>query len=415
MLWEAFLLFSPIRMSEGQYQGRNSEKRVNAPNWNWPLGERNRLKSGRRSCEAVADAFDAVKRDAAHGGEAGDGGGFHVDEGGVVGGRRGGAFRYRSATLGLVASQSFPAPASQLKRSPVRTSMTPATLWAVPGAISGRSAPAQPMEKTRSMGPPSSMAAKARVAADWPAPAQAAIHSSSSVRCAQKRVPSRVRVGPVADERLELAGQGGDDGDAGHDCSGASLRGFGRRVAVGAEPVDGGAHGGVDGHDAEAELLLGAGAGGVHLLAAHADFFERGAGLFAADAAGDQLLEEGVGGGDGKGNLDGGRRDAGDGRHLVEDLLEGEVFAAEDVAAAGSALGERENVGAGDFGDIDEVQAGVDVGGKFAVEEVDEDAAGGRGLAVVGADGGGGVENDDLLAVLAAAMASCSARNLERL
>jgi hypothetical protein len=57
-------------------------------------------------------------------------------------------------------------------------------------------------------------------------------------------------------------------------------------------------------------------------------------------------------------------------------------------------------VRAGDLGNVDEVEAGVDVGGKFAVEKVDEDAAGGRGLGVVGADGGGGVEDDDLLAGL---------------
>ena len=58
------------------------------------------------------------------------------------------------------------------------------------------------------------------------------------------------------------------------------------------------------------------------------------------------------------------------------------------------------DVGAGDFGDIDEVEAGVHVGGKLAVEKVDEDAAGGRGLGVVGADGRGGIEDHDLLAVL---------------
>ena len=66
---------------------------------------------------------------------------------------------------------------------------------------------------------------------------------------------------------------------------------------------------------------------------------------------------------------------------------------------AGIALGERGDVGACDFGHIDEIQTGVHVGGKLAVEEVDEDAAGGRGLQVVGPDGGGGVEDDDLLAV----------------
>ena len=111
----------------------------------------------------------------------------------------------------------------------------------------------------------------------------------------------------------------------------------GGRVAVGAEPVDGGAHGGVDGNDAEAEFLLGVRAGGEHLLAAHAHLFERGARLLATDAAGDPLLEEGVGGGDGEGDLDRGRWNAGDGRHLVEDLLEGQVLAAEDVAPARSA------------------------------------------------------------------------------
>ena len=56
------------------------------------------------------------------------------------------------------------------------------------------------------------------------------------------------------------------------------------------------------------------------------------------------------------------------------------------------------NVGARDFGDVDEIEAGVHVGGKFAVEEVDEDAACGRGLAVVGADGRRRVEDHDLLA-----------------
>jgi len=57
-------------------------------------------------------------------------------------------------------------------------------------------------------------------------------------------------------------------------------------------------------------------------------------------------------------------------------------------------------VRAGDLGNVNEVEAGVDVGRELAVEKVDEDAAGGRGLSVVGADGCGRVENDDFLAVL---------------
>ena len=68
------------------------------------------------------------------------------------------------------------------------------------------------------MGPPSSRAAKARVAASWPAPAQAAIHSSSASRCAQKShaIPCAVR--PAAHQRLQFARKGGDDGGARHDC-----------------------------------------------------------------------------------------------------------------------------------------------------------------------------------------------------
>ncbi len=81
-----------------------------------------------------------------------------------------------------------------------------------------------------------------------------------------------------------------------------------------------------------------------------------------------------------------GRRDAGDGGHLVEDLLEGKIFTAENVAAARLAGGERGDVGAGNFSDIDEVEAGVDVGRKLAVEEIDEDAAGGCGLCIIWAD-----------------------------
>ena len=142
------------------------------------------------------------------------------------------------------------------------------------------------------------------------------------------------------------------------------------------------------------------GATGKHLLAAHADFFEGGAGFLAANAASDPLFEEGVGGGDGEGDPGGGRGQAGDCGHLVEDLLEGEVFSAEDVAFAGRAHRKGGDVGAGNFSDIDEVESGVHVGGEFAVQEVDEDAAGGGGFPVVGADGGSGVEDDDLQALL---------------
>jgi hypothetical protein len=54
---------------------------------------------------------------------------------------------------------------------------------------------------------------------------------------------------------------------------------------VGAKPFYGGAHGGVYGSHAEAQFLLRAGGGRVHFLAAHADLFERGAGLLSEQPA----------------------------------------------------------------------------------------------------------------------------------
>ena len=57
-------------------------------------------------------------------------------------------------------------------------------------------------------------------------------------------------------------------------------------------------------------------------------------------------------------------------------------------------------MGAGNFSDIDEVEAGVDVGRELAVEEIDEDAAGGRGLCIIWADRSGRIEDHDGLTVL---------------
>src|SRR5579863_1221967 len=53
-----------------------------------------------------------------------------------------------------------------------------------------------------------------------------------------------------------------------------------------------------------------------------------------------------------------------------------------------------------DFGDIDEIQAGIHVRGKLAIQEIQKNAAGGRGLGVVGADGRGRIQDDDLLPIL---------------
>ena len=55
-------------------------------------------------------------------------------------------------------------------------------------------------------------------------------------------------------------------------------------------------------------------------------------------------------------------------------------------------------MGASDFAYIDKVEASIHISRKFAIKKIDEDAAGGRWLGIVGANGGCGVEDHDLLA-----------------
>ena len=70
---------------------------------------------------------------------------------------------------------------------------------------------------------------------------------------------------------------------------------------------------------------------------------------------------------------------------------------AEDVALSGLAFFQGEEVALGNVSHVDEVEAGFDVGGHFATEEAQDDVACGSRFDVVGADGGGGVNDDDVL------------------
>ncbi len=76
-------------------------------------------------------------------------------------------------------------------------------------------------------------------------------------------------------------------------------------------------------------------------------------------------------------------------------MLEREIFAAEEIALADFAFFGDEQVAGGAFFDADEVEAGVDVAGHFAVEKIEDDFAGRRGLPVPRADGSGGHRDDD--------------------
>lgn len=72
----------------------------------------------------------------------------------------------------------------------------------------------------------------------------------------------------------------------------------------------------------------------------------------------------------------------------------GGFLARKNVALADGAALERERVALGDVVDMDDAEAGVDVGGHAAGGGVGDHAAGWGGLDVARADGGGGVDDD---------------------
>ena len=89
--------------------------------------------------------------------------------------------------------------------------------------------------------------------------------------------------------------------------------------------------------------------------------------------------------------LHGGRGQAGDRAEFVENLFERQVLTAENVALAALAFFERRNVAAGALANVDQIQSGFHVGGKFSLQKVDDDAAGGSRLDVLLADRSGGI------------------------
>ena len=85
MLWEAFLLFSPILDQCGPYP-RSEECKKNKPLClELALGINKPVEIRQLRVERITYAFNRVERDAAHRGKAGDGGGLHVDQCGLVG------------------------------------------------------------------------------------------------------------------------------------------------------------------------------------------------------------------------------------------------------------------------------------------------------------------------------------------
>ncbi len=79
-------------------------------------------------------------------------------------------------------------------------------------------------------------------------------------------------------------------------------------------------------------------------------------------------------------------RQIGDRRHLVQYLLEREIFAAQDISLAGFPTLHGRNMRSRHLIDIHQIQSCVDIGWELAVEKIDDDLPCRRRLNVICAD-----------------------------
>src|SRR6267378_2376183 len=177
-------------------------------------------------------------------------------------------------------------------------------------------------------------------------------------------------------------------GGAGH----APGAGFGD-AAIGFVPAHGTFERGGDRTSLEGQFALRARAIHKHHVASYLHAFDRDAGL-APEQTGENGTRIGYTQGETVGNFQFGRGQTGNLRKGVEHLLQGEVFSAEEIAFADFAFFRDEQVAGGAIFDADKIEAGLDVAGHFAVQEIEDNFSGGGRFPVPGADGRGGHGDD---------------------
>src|SRR5260221_6505759 len=137
------------------------------------------------------------------------------------------------------------------------------------------------------------------------------------------------------------------------------------------------------------------------MFASHTHRFDRSPRFFAQDCSGNQLVERRKTQGHRMRNAHARRRQAGQRRQTVENGLQREVLAAQNVAPSGDRVLHGQQMSAGHFPDVGQVQPGIDVGGELAVEKVDDDAPRGRRLDILLAHRGRGIHHHDIHAFFA--------------
>src|SRR5208283_3847554 len=112
---------------------------------------------------------------------------------------------------------------------------------------------------------------------------------------------------------------------------------------------------------------------GPHFLLSHANRFDGRAGLAPQQAAGDRLVDRPCQVRHKVRQLDFWRRYTGNRAQLIQNLLQRQVLAAEDVTFAAPAFFEPRDVSEGAFANVYQIQSRLHVGREFALQKIDDD------------------------------------------
>src|SRR5438552_1994177 len=147
-------------------------------------------------------------------------------------------------------------------------------------------------------------------------------------------------------------------------------------ISISPKPFCGAAEGVIHRRDSPFQLALGFSRRNEHFLPSHADGVYGRTRFTTTNAAGEDLIHHSGCQRKRIRHTYFGRGKTGDRCQLVENLLQREILATQNVTLARAPFVERRNMPASAFGDIHEVEAGVDIGREFLLQEIDDDASG---------------------------------------
>src|ERR1700722_9257813 len=167
-------------------------------------------------------------------------------------------------------------------------------------------------------------------------------------------------------------------------------------IPVRAEPLYRAAQRRLHGNDFPSQFALGLVGTGEHFLFSHAPCVHGCTWFATQQTASERFIDYSGCEGEYVRQLDCGRRQSGNAGQFVENLLKRKIFAAQNVTLAGLTFFQRSKMSARTHFHVYQIQSSLDIGGEFALEKVDDDAAGGCGFYILFANWCGRVHYHDV-------------------